>query len=47
MIREARVEDLPIILVGIEHDGPGAFLAKQAKKPKPIRYPNSPRVTSR
>jgi hypothetical protein len=42
MVREARVEDLPIILVGIEHDGPGPFLAKQAKKPRPIQYPTTP-----
>ena len=42
MVREARVEDLPIILVGIEHDGPGPFLAKQSKAPKPIRYPTTP-----
>jgi hypothetical protein len=35
MVREARVEDLPIILVGIEHDGPGPFLAKQSKAPRP------------
>jgi hypothetical protein len=42
MVREARVEDLPIILVGIEHDGPGPFLAKQAKTPRPVRYPTRP-----
>jgi hypothetical protein len=42
MVREARVEDLPIILVGIEHDGPGPHLAKQAKHPRPVRYPTTP-----
>ncbi len=41
MIREARVEDLPIILLGIEHDGPGPALPKQPKKPAGD-YPTSP-----
>ena len=38
MVREARVEDLPLILIGIEHDGPGPRLAKQAKR----QYPTTP-----
>jgi hypothetical protein len=42
MVREARVEDLPIVLVGIEHDGPGPFLKKQIKKPRPARDPTRP-----
>jgi hypothetical protein len=33
MIREARVEDLPIVLIGLEHDGAGPPLPKQAKRP--------------
>jgi hypothetical protein len=41
MVREARVEDLPIILVGIEHDGAGAALAKRAKRPLK-GYPTTP-----
>ena len=41
MIREARVEDLPIILLGLEHDGPGPALAKQAKR-APNQYPTTP-----
>jgi Restriction endonuclease BglII len=32
MIFEARVEDLPLIVVGIEHDGPGPFLQKVPKR---------------
>jgi hypothetical protein len=36
MMREARVEDLPIILLGLEHDGPGPALPKQPKRgPEP------------
>jgi hypothetical protein len=43
MIREARVEDLPIILLGLEHDGPGPALPKQPKKGGiPGAYPTSP-----
>jgi len=30
---EAKVEDLPLILVSLEHDGPGPALAKQMKRP--------------
>ena len=41
MIREARVEDLPIILLGLEYDGPGPALAKQAKR-APDRDPTAP-----
>ena len=33
MIREARVEDLPLLVLAVEHDGPGAPLAKQLKRP--------------
>ena len=31
-VREARAEDLPLILVSLEHDGPGPALAKQKKR---------------
>ena len=31
-VREARVEDLPLVLIALEHDGPGPALAKQAKR---------------
>jgi hypothetical protein len=31
-IDEARAEDLPLILIALEHDGPGPPLAKQAKR---------------
>lgn len=30
-VREARADDLPLLLVALEHDGPGPALAKQAK----------------
>jgi hypothetical protein len=35
MIREARVEDLPLLVYGVEHDGPGLPLAKQKKRATP------------
>jgi len=31
-VEAARVEDLPLILIGLRHDGPGPALAKQTKK---------------
>jgi len=31
-VRETRTDDLPLILIGIEHDGPGEALKKQAKR---------------
>ena len=31
-VREARADDLPLLLIALEHDGPGAPLAKQAKR---------------
>jgi hypothetical protein len=31
-VREARAEDLPLLLVALEHDGPGEALAKQKKR---------------
>ena len=31
-IREARAEDLPLVLLALEHDGPGPALNKQAKR---------------
>jgi hypothetical protein len=31
-VREARADDLPLLLVAVEHDGPGEALAKQAKR---------------
>ncbi len=31
-VREARAEDLPLVLIALEHDGPGPSLAKQAKR---------------
>jgi hypothetical protein len=33
-VRAARADDLPILLVAIEHDGAGPALAKQAKRPR-------------
>jgi hypothetical protein len=33
-VEAARAEDLPLILIAIEHDGPGAPLPKQRKKAK-------------
>jgi hypothetical protein len=41
-VREARVEDLPLMLIAVEHDGPGPALAKQFKKPAGTRYPTTP-----
>jgi hypothetical protein len=41
MIREARVEDLPILLLALEHDGAGPALPKQPKRPTG-RYPTAP-----
>jgi hypothetical protein len=31
-IREARAENLPLLVIGIEHDGPGPRLPKQSKR---------------
>jgi len=31
-VEAARVEDLPLILIALEHDGPGPPLAKQKKR---------------
>jgi len=31
-VREARAEDLPLLLIALEHDGPGESLAKQRKR---------------
>jgi len=31
-VSEARAEDLPLLLMAVEHDGPGPALAKQEKK---------------
>ena len=31
-VREARADDLPLLLIGLEHDGPGPPLAKQSKR---------------
>jgi len=31
-VRAARADDLPIVLIALEHDGPGPALAKQAKQ---------------
>jgi len=31
-VREARADDLPRLLIALEHDGPGPALAKQAKR---------------
>jgi len=36
-VSEARAEDLPLILIGVEHDGSGPPLAKQAKRPAGTR----------
>jgi hypothetical protein len=32
-VEEARAQDLPLVLIAVQHDGPGPPLAKQAKKP--------------
>lgn len=34
-VREARGDDLPLLLFAIEHDGPGPALAKQPKVGRP------------
>ena len=34
-VKEAKADDLPLLLVALEHDGSGPALAKQAKKTKP------------
>lgn len=39
-VREARADDLPLVLVGLEHDGPGAPLPKQEKRE---RKPTKPK----
>jgi hypothetical protein len=31
-VREARADDLPLLVIALEHDGPGPALAKQAKR---------------
>jgi hypothetical protein len=31
-VREARADDLPILVIALEHDGPGPALAKQPKR---------------
>jgi hypothetical protein len=31
-VREARADNLPLLLIALEHDGPGPALAKQAKR---------------
>lgn len=31
-VREARADDLPLLVMAVEHDGPGPALAKQAKR---------------
>lgn len=40
--REARVEDLPLLIWALEHDGPGPALAKQAKRSSGGAYPAEP-----
>ena len=42
-IKEAKIEDLPIILIGIGHDGAGTALPKQAKSAKTVSKPPHPR----
>lgn len=36
-VREARAEDLPLVLVALEHDGAGPALAKQVKRSRKNR----------
>jgi hypothetical protein len=36
-VEEAHAQDLPLVLIAIEHDGPGEALAKQAKRRASIR----------
>ena len=38
-VREARADDLPLLLIGLEHDGPGPPLAKQAKRSQKPQKP--------
>lgn len=33
-VHEARADDLPLVLIALEHDGVGPPLAKQEKKPR-------------
>jgi hypothetical protein len=41
-LKQMRADDLPLLVVAIEHDGPGAALPKQPKKPAGVRYPTTP-----
>jgi hypothetical protein len=34
-VREARADDLPLLLIALEHDGSGPALAKQPKRGRP------------
>ncbi|MBI2160365.1 MAG: hypothetical protein HYU25_08330 [Candidatus Rokubacteria bacterium] len=34
-VREARADDLPLLLIALEHDGAGPALAKQPKRERP------------
>lgn len=34
LMKEGRTEDLPLIIIGLEHDGPGSPLPKQLKRSK-------------
>lgn len=38
-IKVAKIEDLPIVVIGIEHDGPGPALPKQAKSTRKRQAP--------
>ncbi len=40
---EAKVEDLPLILIAVEHDGPGEALAKRVKRPAKPSKSKTPR----
>ena len=41
-LTQMRADDLPLLVIAIEHDGPGSALPKQPKKPAGIPYPKTP-----
>ena len=41
-LTQMRADDLPLLVIAIEHDGPGAALPKQPKRPAGIPYPKTP-----
>jgi hypothetical protein len=41
-LRQMKAEDLPLLLIAIEHDGPGQALPKQLKRSAGMIYPTTP-----